>query len=631
LVFPHGGPIVDEKVYLQQATALEGDHLTLPSSMSPYHRPFFTAERPDGSLIWKYTPVWGAGLAASSMLTGSYLPALALSAGAFVVAGASLAAQLGRSRIMAAATAAVFALTPAFLVQNTMYLSYVPVLGLIFGSASMLLAGMRRSNCLLLMGAGLLGGLALWARPLEALIVLGPIGAHGLLAVRSKLPRWKIAALVSVGAAPPMVGFLVVNAIVLDSPFALTFTEVAPDDRFGFGLRRDVPEVQLFRYGAGEAIAALRSGLAEVMRWNLGGILGVALGLWGLATARRARGVLVSLLLAAPVAYIFFWGSWNAAVRLHAYHLAGPFYYLPTIAALALGMADLCARVWERVASWRRPGVATGIAALAMASAVGVSATTLAPRENSLRAHRHTAAAYDAALAEVSSNEPSLVLSPEVSLIDRYNTFNSVPPSGNTVYALRRATDWVLLDQHRGRVIYDLQERIVLDPKAGADLTDPVGFRRDLVADRQEIVTGDEITVEATIVNATGRPVVGAYVHHRGKSEEWILDRDSSAGEEYRLTYRFTPSAVTVNGRRGVTSDAPSAENGTVAYGAFISPIAGRDHEAALWYEHRAMFDWGPQLRMLAPGVPWVRWYYQEEVVSLSDVSTVLRVGTIAG
>ncbi|MEZ5167011.1 MAG: hypothetical protein R2695_11185 [Acidimicrobiales bacterium] len=69
-VFPDGGPIVDEQVYLQQARVLADGALVLPPEFAPDHVPFLTAPNDRGELVFKYTHAWPGVVAVSRAVTG---------------------------------------------------------------------------------------------------------------------------------------------------------------------------------------------------------------------------------------------------------------------------------------------------------------------------------------------------------------------------------------------------------------------------------------------------------------------------------------------------------------------------------------------------------------------------------
>lgn len=144
-LFRYYSPILDEPVYVVQAkTLLRGD-LTLPGDQARFHQPFFTGLRGD-RLVFKYTPVWPAVLAASNILFGSMRLALGLTAAGAVVAMALFTHELTGDRRRATAAAALLALCPLFILHSALFLSYVFSLlcSLLFGWA--LLRGLRRRS-----------------------------------------------------------------------------------------------------------------------------------------------------------------------------------------------------------------------------------------------------------------------------------------------------------------------------------------------------------------------------------------------------------------------------------------------------------------------------------------------------
>jgi hypothetical protein len=633
--FPDGGPIVDERVYRQQAIAIADGHLTLPASTSPAHTPRFAAPGPDGALVFKYTPVWAAALALSSTATGSQHPALALAAAGFLGSIIAVAALLARDPRVGLISGVVALLTPAFAVQQAMFLSYVPTLALALGGVAMLITGARRAAHPWLIGAGLLLGTAFFARPFETLLVGIPLGVYGLVEAGSVQRAARVAGMVAAGAAAPLLLMFAYHWAVLGSPLEHPFSVVSADDRFGFGPRRDLPTVATYRYGWSEAWAALGAGAREIVRWAPGGALGVALGLAGIALAERAaRRALAGLLLVTPVGFLFFWGSWNAAVRLEAYRFAGPFYYLPTVVALVIGSGVLGVRAWE----WARARHRT----LAMSAAVGVivvglgaSLFDLRSSIDLLRLHRREAAALQRSLDAAHPN--SLVLTPEAFLVDRYNSYNQVPPGGSVVHALADHADWDLLERFAGRRLVRIDEPVLWDePEAVPDYWDPLGFPRRVKPTELTITEGSQVTIATQVVNQLGTPVVAAYVRAGDGALQWILDQDSSAGDTYTATFVIGPDGVRVNGLPGEAQpELPPAREGHLAFGTYLADSADPSELDASWYEYRLLIARSApegRVRVVAPGVPWRRFsLVGNEVRSSATVDDVLSVRTVAG
>ena len=85
LVFPNGSVNDDEAIYRLQAHTIASGHL-FPAAGNPAQAfvPWLSAIR-GHHYVLKYTPVEAAWLAASHVLTGSYLPALVLTVVALVI------------------------------------------------------------------------------------------------------------------------------------------------------------------------------------------------------------------------------------------------------------------------------------------------------------------------------------------------------------------------------------------------------------------------------------------------------------------------------------------------------------------------------------------------------------------
>src|SRR5262249_13779033 len=176
----------------------------------------------------KYTLVWPALLAVGRTLGSTQVALFVAAAGAFTGTYV-LAREVLSSHRRAFVAAVLFAIAPLTWFLATTYLSYVWFSALwTFAAWGVLRA--RRSWAYPL-AAGLLGGLSLFARPFEALLVLAPFvvwlvwdgrDAPGMLASRI---GW-----IALGAAAPLALFAASNAALTGSPFRTTLTMWDPLD-----------------------------------------------------------------------------------------------------------------------------------------------------------------------------------------------------------------------------------------------------------------------------------------------------------------------------------------------------------------------------------------------------------------
>jgi hypothetical protein len=349
-----------------------------------------------------------------------------------------------------AATAAVLmAASPVVIVQEALLLPYVLFLVLAELALWALLAGERLGQGRLLAAAGLLGAIAFAARTLDALLVMGPAVAVVLWRLRRRV---RVAASLAAGAVLPLLGLLWFDDAATGSPLRLPFSLFESGDTLGFGVHRLYPGEAGRRFGLAQGFQGLGRHL-ELLGggWAFGGLILIALAVVALLRRRASRELLIVLAggLLLVVGYLFFWGTWNAAIVWGAVRYLGPYYLMPLLIPLcilgALGLAEIAAAGLWRAAS------AVGLAA-------AVSGVALVPALRSDLA----LSADNAQLAQAVSNQGrSLVF------VDTYPSYlqhptsvisNRFPVGGKTVFALARGRDdFSVLRRFPGRALYRLR------------------------------------------------------------------------------------------------------------------------------------------------------------------------------
>ncbi|MGR6964638.1 hypothetical protein ACU610_09290 [Geodermatophilus sp. URMC 61] len=331
----------DDSVYVAMARLLETGTVTLPADHDAF-RPWASAVVGD-RVVLKYTPPWPAVIAAGELLTGSPRAALAVSAAAAAVLVALLAAEVLRDRAVALTAGALFALSPVVVVQSGTFLPYLPALALGLGAAVLLLSGARLGSTSRLVTAGVVAGVAAFARPFDALLTVAPFALAVLLArERGGLSRPGLVLRVAAGAVPVLVLVLVYNAVVVGGPFRLPFTVTGPQDTFGFGDRGVFPQYTV-HFTAADGVAGMLANLVATPGWVAGGVVLVALAVLGLVRSRvPARWPVAALAVVVPLGYLPFWGPWAISAQWEGLELFGPFYWLPVVVPLVVfGAAGL--------------------------------------------------------------------------------------------------------------------------------------------------------------------------------------------------------------------------------------------------------------------------------------------------
>jgi 4-amino-4-deoxy-L-arabinose transferase-like glycosyltransferase len=326
----------DDSVYVAMARTIQRGHLTLPESHWPF-RPWATG-LVDGRYAFKYAPPWPVVLAVADAV-GSLRLALAATAAATVLAVRSLAVEVLDDAVEATIAAALLVASPLFLVQSSTYLPYLFSLLLACASTTLLMSGVRQHSRGRMVAAGALAGIALFARPFDAVVLLVPAAFVGVLAVRGSVRRQALAAL-AIGFVPVASIDLLHNWIVLGSPLSLPFGVTGSADAFGFG-RRGVFESSTLPFDFLDGLSGAGENLRWLPSWTFGGPFLVALAVWGAvdlhrATRRPAQLVLLWWVVVVPIAYVFFWGPWAMAFNWDGVETFGPFYHLPLLVPLVV-------------------------------------------------------------------------------------------------------------------------------------------------------------------------------------------------------------------------------------------------------------------------------------------------------
>ncbi|HSH61261.1 MAG TPA: hypothetical protein VK988_16790, partial [Acidimicrobiales bacterium] len=155
----------------------------------------------------------------------------------------------------------------------------------------------------------------------------------------------------------------------------------------------------------------------------------------------------------------------------------------------------------------------------------------------------------------------------------------------------------------------------------------PSGVKPDPRLSRLALAGGAGFELRYSVQNTVGRPVVTTFVTSPVGTTQYVLDRRSSKGATYSLTWRITPSgAALVNPPATPLMSAGALPRaGTLAVSATFgeSDEIGADNE---WFEHRYQFEVsGSSLSALFPGEMWHRWYMNGEVWAGEDVRPTLR------
>ncbi len=485
VAFPAGTPIVDERVYVQEGRALSGGDLVLPASFAPDHQPFFTAPNDRGELVFKYTHAWPSVLAASYRVFGTERPVTALIGFAGVAVTIGLASAFTGQRRIALTAGALTIVNPLWLVLSSSYLSYAFSACCGLGAVALVVGDGRAPRSGRLLGAGVLAGVMLWARPFDAVVTVLPLAGWWAVTHRHD-PRRVTARRVSLfvgGTVPGVCAMLAANRRVTGSMWRLAFDLVGPRDDLGFGPRKETLTGAPYSYGPAEALEGLRDGLLALLRWTPGHLAAVALAAVGVRALPPGRRLLAtSYVVAFPVAYLVVWGSWNAHTRLRSADLMGPYYYLPASLVITV-LAAAGAVTLASNGRWLRPALALGAGAAA-------SVVVLAPAVESLASSRANWLDRSHELATIVPEEPSVVLLDstllgiEPGLGVRDIAYNAADLAGRTVYGIARPERVAPIAERfpNRTIVYDIENYVLPFRLGEVDFVDSLGFQRDRVS-----------------------------------------------------------------------------------------------------------------------------------------------------
>ena len=566
----------------------------------------------DGRIVMKYAPPWPAAIAFSDVLLVSRHAAPALAFAAAVLLVYLLSFELFRSRRAAMLAAGLFVLSPVVILQSGTFLPYLFQLVLELGFAVLLLSGARRGSTPRLVLAGAALGVAIFTRPADAFFFAVPFMVLLVLTYRHQ-PRTlaRRAALVAVGALPAVSAALLYNFHTMGSPLRSPYNVTGRFDTFGFGRRGTFPD-NTFDYGTHEAVRALDN-LWSLPGWIFGGGVLIALALIGLATERRSGTrvwAVAGLALSIPAGYFFFWSPFTMAHVFPGLASLGPYYHLPVIVPVvvfggrALDRALLSDRGKAR-ARWATAGALVAVM-------VAVTAATLPSRisrnletTDDLRAASNAIPVDDLGHALVflpeRPNEGAASRTPFLQ--------DEIPLRGRVVFASDLGPpDLELLDRLPARVPYRLDAEL----PPGGQLFSPQLTLKRITRHR-----GDVIVVRAVVRSPRAGECITAYAatpsgetksgepqsseRQSGERNEVILDRTSSVGERYEMSWTF---AEPRSDGAPLPSVVPARGDGYLRVGVTIGPTCGPS--ASERYERRFAFGAEPAgLSVLAPGYGW--------------------------
>jgi hypothetical protein len=365
-----------------------------------------------------------------------------------VAAFALFALELSRDRRTALIAAALLSASPIFVLQNATFLAYTPTFAVAFGALGLLLRAMRTGHRWLAATSGLLAGILLFNRPYDALLFLLPPAVVFLWNGERRRQLTQQLGALALGAAPPVVLLVAYNQAVMGSPSRFAYT-VHPSDAIGFGQRSSFVSEKAGpgAFKVSDAWWALQQQLGQVPRFVLGGFVVVALAGLGLAVWRLSwrSALCLSLIVAFPAGYFFWWTTWNTA-NYGLHQMLGPAYYLPSIG----GLLVLAALGLDRLIDRHVLLGVSAVAAMAVSTAVVVG--------DIVDDNRGVTRVNDEVAAQLDLEGKRLVFSAMTDADYPYvRFFNQADLSGEALYARDLdAADLDLIDREADRTPYRL-------------------------------------------------------------------------------------------------------------------------------------------------------------------------------
>ena len=205
---------------------------------------------------------------------------------------------LGNRRV-ALTTCVFLAFTPMFLLHSALVLSYVlSLLGLTSGGWALLRATRTHRTCDVVLG-GLLLGITILTRPFDAVLFGVPLLVFvayrmrhdGILAAVGRADRRR--------ARPPSPSPSGTTGLATGGALDFPNNTAAPLNTFGFGTRNIMVGQPTFNYNTSLAYRALTANLHGVPTWLFGGIVMVALALFGVFVLRKRLAEVIVLVVLA--------------------------------------------------------------------------------------------------------------------------------------------------------------------------------------------------------------------------------------------------------------------------------------------------------------------------------------------
>ena len=589
-IFPYFSDDHDEGIYILQADALVHGYLFPPAPEHPNSfLPWLSVVSGDRYVV-KYSPVH-ASIIAVGMLLGDPRLSLGLIAGGVVVVSYLLAAEVLGDRRRAVLASAFLALSPLFLIQSLTFLPYLSGLLLLMAFALTFLRGLRTDGRGWLGASGFLLGVAVFARPFDALLFAAPFGLY--LLVSSWRDRGKLlrrAGWLALGAALPLLAMLAYYWAATGSPFRTPFSLLEPRDTLGFGNRKITPGHPDLIFTPALGIYGVARHVILTSFWGFGGLVLVGFFLAGLRRLPlRTASWLALVAVSVPFGYLFFWGTLGTGLRGGLTSFLGPFYFLPVLVPVTFLAARGFAELWK----WDRLVGAVALASMLAASGHllvrGIDVNSRAVREDRKLYSTLAGIKRERSIVFVQPLYGPTLLHPFTGLRNTHDY------DGRTVYALDLGEhqDLDVINDYPGRAAY----RFRLE---GGDYRDNPPDPA-LYSSLQPMRVVEEPVLRSTLSlrNPTADPVVVVSVVLDGRRDTFVLDTQSQLGKPYRAALGIGRDSVSLSGPVAAHVAEPVDHDGlfvSVSVGSAVQPLRTVYRRELGWNAK------GSSLQVLLPG-----------------------------
>jgi hypothetical protein len=608
-LFPLMSGDSDEPVYVYQARMLAQGHITLASRVhAEFFHPWLFGQR-GGHLFSQYEPGWPAVIAVGHALGDERL-ALVLAAVAAVAATWCLAEQVApRSGLFAAG---LLVISPIFVVQAGLYLSYLWTTALVAGALAAVVAGVRTRRNAPFCVSGVLFGALLFTRPFDAFMVAAVASVYATVALWADRRALLRAGLwTGLCGAPFLVLTLAYNAYVTGSPARFPLQAAERLDTFGFGLRRMAPDQGRLDYTPHLAYNAMWRSVGSLSYWFAGAGIGLLLVVGAIVVHRRRREtwLLVAMVAVFPAGYFFWWatslGTVGGASGL------GPLYYIPVFAALSVlggwALRDIANRS-HRLAAL---GVVVVVAGSLVMAPTVVRNAHIATDLNRAKATPLTAASLEDAVV-VMRADPSRYM-----FLDFPFLVGDPRLRGRVLYATDRgAASAALAARFPDRKLYQFVQRT----EPGHPLLKP-----SYIVEPMHVVRGPTVDLGFETTNPAGQPFVVASLYvdgHRVSTQ--VVDRASHSGAVLPIDVALAADRSDLPAPRPGLLAAAVEHDGQVEVRVAFGPGPGPEHSDIYARRYDVARD-GSDLLVQTPGLQYHRYDFGSVVWVRENVNARLR------